>query len=117
MKRSICLILFAIIITQSCVVYQTTPVPVEKAVDKGKVKFVANDTIYRFEKIKLYDDKYYGMNYGKNGYKRMMLDDSAYVYLKDVEKSKKKSKILVVSILLGIPVLLISAWAVIYTYG
>ncbi len=110
--KNLALLLIVIILSQGCVVYQPTAVPLSEAHDKGRVKVITNsgDEI-RYKNIELEDGIFYVVHKERikndvKGYewveKRTILnsDTISSVYLKDYKKSKNKTVLLVA---VGIP--------------
>lgn len=98
------------LLVQSCVVYQTAPVPIEQAIDHGRVKVVTtlNDEVL-LKNIYLMDSIYYGGYYGQ----QIILDTAQIqeVYLQDMVESKRLSKkgaLITGIIIIGIPALLLA---------
>ena len=90
-KRTIGYLLTLLILSQSCVVYQKTSVPLEYAVDKGKVKLI---TTYG-EKFKLrYIEKEDSTYYGKLKLSDKVLPIPPAVVDSIFLKDKKKSTLL-----------------------
>ena len=95
-KKTIPYLLLVLMFTQSCVVYQKTPVPIDQAYNKGKVKVVTTPgSKYVFKNIVLEDETYSGIE-GKN---KINIDTAqvAAIYLKDIKKSKTRTIILILS--------------------
>jgi hypothetical protein len=93
----------------SCIVYQSTSIPLNEAANRGSAMVVnTRDDKLTFKNINLIDSAYYGI-YGKTQTRLYPYQISA-VYLKDIDKSKKKKRkttIIVASVIVGIPVLLL----------
>jgi len=100
---------FLMLISQSCVVYHKVAVPLDQAVEQGKVKMIApSGKAYKFTNIELRDSTYYGMGRAYlNQYtyitqigSKTPLDTTMHhaIYIKDVKKSKKRTVLLVVGL-------------------
>ena len=61
-KRTIAYLLTVLILSQSCAVYQKTSVPLESAVDKGKVKVIGDKKTRKYDNIILKGAMYYGVS-------------------------------------------------------
>lgn len=83
MKKSISVTLLAIILLQSCVIYQNTPVSLEEVLDKGKVKVEKNGKKLYFNNIIWDENSYYGVTSTYN----MLLDSTVSVYLQYIPYS------------------------------
>lgn len=104
MKKSVSFVLLAVILLQSCVVYQKTPVSLDQAYDKSAAKVVSlKGKEVKYQNIKLENNAYYGIK----GNKEVILDTLliSNVYLKDIEKSKQKTILNIGSVGLGIAIL------------
>ena len=61
MERQIVIFILVNILLQNCVVYQKTSVPIDSAINKGKVKLISTDgRKIHFQKIEKEDSLYYG---------------------------------------------------------
>ena len=103
MKRQFAIFLLVNILLQSCVVYQKTSVPLESAVEKGKVKLITTTgNKLNFRKIEKVDSIYYGT---LNSIKyHIPPDEVEAIYLIDKKKSKKISLIIVSTVIVGFTV-------------
>ena len=111
-KKNIPCLLIVLMLTQSCVVYQKTPVPIDQAYNKGKVKVVNTLGSKLFFKNMVLEDKTYFGIQGKNKTKTKI--DTAQVsaiYLKDFKKSKTRSIFLAISPAIAYLVFLAIFWA------
>lgn len=112
MKIYISAFLLAIILLQSCVVYQNVSVSIDEAYNKGKVKLITTTgkkiMINNIEKT---DTTYYG---DLGTYKlRIPADEVEAIYLYDKKESNKRSFI-VMGVSVGV---LIGIWIIVlYTY-
>lgn len=93
LKRIIAIGILFMIFSQSCVVYQKTPVPIESV--KGStsvVKMVMKDGGVKHLHQLDYDSGKYIGNMGRGDFQ---VDTAAveYIYLKDIQKSKRKNLI------------------------
>ena len=105
MKKSTFVFLLIALLFQSCVVYQNTSVSLEDAVNKGNAKVINKDgQDYRFTNIEFTDSLYYGID-EKN--QAILLHPTIFVYLQDIQQSKKKSRALGLGLGLGIPVVVL----------
>ena len=96
MKKIISISLLTIFLLQSCVVYQKTPVPIEQAYDKGKIKVVNTlGSEFVFKSMALEGETYIGID-GKD---RIIIDATqvSAIYLKDIKKSKMWTILLAIS--------------------
>jgi len=108
MKKSISFILFATILLQSCVAYQKTSVSLNEAENKGKVKVTTTlGNNLEFFNIDFRDSVYYG-DYGKSR-DEIALDSAqiSSIYLQDIRRSKNQTTITIVSLVIGIPLIVI----------
>ncbi len=118
-KKTIYSVSFLLIVFQSCVVYQKTPVSIQKAYNQGKAKISithTTDVTYNNGVVKAAKsnaDLYYkniiledGFYYGIYENRKIKIDTTAVlaIYLKDIEKSKKSTWQLFT---IGIPVVFI----------
>ena len=61
MKKLISIVLLALFLLQSCVIYQKTSIPIDSAVAKGKVKLISTEgREIHFDKIEKKDSLFYG---------------------------------------------------------
>ena len=85
-------LLGVIFLFQGCTVYQQQSSNLSQVVGQGGVKVINdNDIAYQFNDVLLKNGQYYGVN-GRD----TLLIDSLHmksVYLKDIEKSRKKTKV------------------------
>ena len=95
-KKTFPYLLIALMLTQSCVVYQKTPVPIEQAYDKGKIKVVNTFGSKLFFKNMVIEGETYFAMQGQNKIKIDQAQVSA-IYLKDIKKSKTRTLILIIS--------------------
>ncbi len=125
MKKSISLSLIALLLLESCVVYQKIPIALSEAHDRGKVKVITNtDEKLKFKKIIIEDSVYYGFDRKKlkNEYgefewvditRQLNVDVVEAIYLKD----RKKSIVRTVFLVLATPLVIILGtflfWAII----
>lgn len=118
-RKTIYYLLSLLILFQSCVVYQKTPVPIQKACNQGKAKISithTTDVTYNngvVKAAKSNTDLFYkniileeGFYHGIYENKKIEIDTTAIsaIYLKDIEKSKKSTRQLFT---IGIPVVFI----------
>jgi hypothetical protein len=108
MKKAISIILLAIILLQSCVIYKKTPVSISESTNKGKVKIVRTNG----EKVALksmeYDflnGTYWGLRKGYSMDHRYKIDPTqvAEVYIIDKHDSRTGTVIVVIAIVIAIP--------------
>jgi hypothetical protein len=87
--------LINITLLHSCTVYNPTSTPLKASYDRGKVKVISirNDK-YIFNNISINDSTYIGIR-GKNT-TRLYPNQISAVYIKDIEKSKKRTKTLII---------------------
>ena len=103
MLKSIAILLLSAILFQGCVVYQTVSTPIAEAQYQGQVKVEnTNGMIWTFLNIEQIGDSYYGRK-KKN---KMLINEDlvASVFLKDIDKSKKKTRRVAIGLGVGIPV-------------
>ena len=107
MKKSISVVLLAIMLLQSCVAYQKTSVSINEACERGSVKVTnSSGKSTRFTNIVLKDSIYYGTNSSNR-----FIEEPLYpinirgIFLKDLKKSKEQS--IVFGVVLGVPILII----------
>jgi hypothetical protein len=90
--KTIAKLLIVIFLFQGCYVYQKQPSKLSQTVGQGPAKVINNiDKAYYFNEVILVNDRYYGID-GKDS----LLLDSLQIksaYLKDIEKSRKQTKI------------------------
>ena len=88
MKRNLIYLFTCLFSLQSCVVYQKTPVNIGYAIERGKVKVVANSgKKSKYKNISFSSDgSYIGMK-GGNSY-NINEEDISEIFLKDFKKSK-----------------------------
>ena len=108
MKRQIAIFILVNILLQSCVVYQDTSVSLNDAQNQGRVKVTTtygNDLT--LINIDFRDSVYYG-DYGKSQ-DEISLDSAqiSSIYLQDVRRSKNQTTITIVSLVIGIPLIVI----------
>ena len=89
-KQTIGYLLTLLILSQSCVVYQKTSVPLSEAHNQGRVK-VTNTVGMNFDflNIELRDGVYYGLH--KKSITRLYSAQISSIYLQDKQKSKTQS--------------------------
>lgn len=110
MKKSISIILLAILISQGCVtIYQKTPVTWAEVSNKGKLKIeTVKGKEIKYINIEMNDSDYYGVK----GKKKIKLDTSliSNIYLKDIKKSKLQTtlNLLSIPVFVGIYILVIT---------
>jgi hypothetical protein len=96
LKKSVSFVLLAVILLQSCVVYQQTSVPLDGAVDRGKVKLVnTSGNEFRFKNMYIKDSIYYGDS--KSQEIRIDTTEIKNIYLKDRKKSIKRTVLIALS--------------------
>ena len=97
--------LLAIILFQSCVIYQKSSVSLSEAYDKGKVKIEKRQGLPAYYKNLLFEE---GNYYGIYENKKVEIDTAiiANIYLKDVKKSKRTT-----IIIFGVVIPLVFAFA------
>ena len=108
MLKSIAIPLLSAFLFQGCVVYQSGSTPIAEAQYQGKVKIEnTNGMSWTFLNIEQVDDGYYGIK-KKN---KMLINEElvASVFLKDIDKSKKKTRRLAIGIGIGIPVAFVAS--------
>lgn len=118
-KSIISIFFLSVVLFKSCVVYQKTPVSIQKASNQGKAKISINhivDVAYNngvVKTVKSRTDLFYkniileeGFYYGIYENRKIKIDTTAVlaIYLKDIEKSKKTTWQLFT---IGIPVVFI----------
>ena len=103
MKKSVSILLLAALLFQSCVVYQKTSVSISEATDSGKVMVVDDLGTHKYKSIELNNGFYYGLNTPDTLTIKMPIyvDKITAIYLKDIKKSKKRTKGLVVGLAFG----------------
>lgn len=85
-NNKIVIIILSVIILQSCTLYHNSSASLEEAVDKGKVKVIANyGQTFKFDKIVQKDSVYYGL--GKNDTVQISSSDFSKIHLSDMRKS------------------------------
>ncbi|MDH5368167.1 MAG: hypothetical protein OEW67_14365 [Cyclobacteriaceae bacterium] len=98
-NTKIVIIIIAVIILQSCSVYNKPSVSIGEATDKGKVKVITNyGSTILFEKIERRDSVYYGFinnNVKSDSILQIFSDDDIAVYTLDAKKSKRRTRILI----------------------
>ena len=110
-KRTIAYLLTILILSQSCAVYQKTSVPLESAVDKGKVKLISTSgRAHYFAKIEKEDSIYYGRISSDKWSDKLLISPTSVeaLYLFDKKESNKLSWVIPLSVV-GIFVVIISA--------
>lgn len=104
MKKSASFVLLAVILLQSCVVYQQISVSPDSAVDKGKVKVVTTSGLeFIFENMYIKNNIYYG--HTKSQEIRIDTTQIKNIYLKDKKKSNKRTVLAALS-----PLIVYGAW-------
>ena len=92
MKKSVSITLLAIILLQSCAVYNKRPVLINEAYDKGKVKVIFNSgESFKYNFISWKDNNYFGVK-GKNQ-TRLDPNEIMSIHLKNINKSKWNQKL------------------------
>jgi len=84
------MLLCALILFQSCVVYQKTPVTLAQAADankKAKVEMKSHET-YRFKSIALENGQYYGLQKARNELVKIPLDADGISKIRLHDKSE-----------------------------
>jgi hypothetical protein len=115
-KRTIAYLILLLTLSQSCVIYQKTPVALSEAHDRGKVKVITNtDEKLMFKKIIQKDSIYYGLTPkrrkidGKQGWvditQQLNVDEVRAIYLKDQNRSNTAT--ITITILITIPLTII----------
>ena len=108
MKKSVPLVLLATLLLQSCVLYQTTPIPLSESTNKGKVKIVMTNG----EKVALKHIEYDFLNGTYWGLKKRYSMDHRYkidptqvaeVYLISKHDSRTATFIVTLAIVIAIP--------------
>ena len=101
MKKVFYVFVFASIYLQGCVAYRLGPTPINEAYNQGNAK-VVNEAgqEWRFKNIEFTDSLYYGIDKKKQA---LLLNPSSFVYLQDIQKSKRQSLALGLGLGLGIP--------------
>ena len=95
MKNSTSMLLLAVILLQSCVIYQKTQVPIDQAINVGRVKVINESGMeYKFHNIELEEGIYKGLL--KHESINLFNPDTLELYL----KNKSASNWLTVSILI-----------------
>ena len=105
MKKSASIILLATILLQSCVIYQSTPVPISESTNKGKVKIVRTNGEKVALKGMVYDNgTYWGLRKGYSKDHRYKIDPTqvAEVYIIDKRDSRTASVIFSIAIVIVI---------------
>ena len=90
-------LLIFVIFSQSCVVYQNTPVSLNDATDQGKVKLITNAGLeMKMKKIYTVDDQHFGI------YNSQKIQLQEYqiqsLYLKNKSKSNTRTFLLILGI-------------------
>ena len=107
MKKSVSLVLLATLLLQSCVLYQTTPIPISESTNNGKVKIVMTNG----EKVALkhieYDfinGTYWGLKKGYSKDHQYKIDPTrvAEVYLISKHDSRTASVVVTLAIVIAI---------------
>jgi hypothetical protein len=112
MNKSVSFVLLATMLIQSCVVYQKAPVSIDEAYNTKAVKIITKDGQAKvFENIVKEDSLYYGVLWDKHTL--LSLEEIESVYLKDVDKSKKRTILTLVGISVPLLALLIG-WIIVY---
>ncbi len=110
MKKAISLFLLVLILSQSCVIYQKTPVSISESTNKGKVKIVKTNGEKVALKGMVYDNgTYWGLRKGYSKDHEYKIDPAqvAEVYVIDKRDSRTASIILAVGIVIAIPLALL----------
>ena len=92
-------------LSQSCVVYNTNSVNLKQAQNKGKVKLTyENGRVYKFDNILVKDNIYYGIGIESISETQhtvheaaiMLLDSTkiSSIFIKDIGKSKRRTSVL-----------------------
>ena len=108
MLKSISLSLIALLLLQTCVVYQKTPVAISEAHDRGKVMVITNaDEKLMFKKIIQKDSIYYGLTTKRGGdiTQQLNVDEVMAIYLKDQNRSNRATIIVTVLITMSLTTL------------
>ena len=84
-KQTIPYFLILLMLFQSCVVYQKTPVPIHQSISRGEVKVEYNTGAeFRFKNIKLIDGEYYGIRKSQSSKNSIKIDSTnSRIYLKE----------------------------------
>lgn len=125
-KRIIFFAFILLFLNQSCVVYQKRAVPINQAVNQGKVKIMLESgQVYKFTNIEVRDSVYYGKGREYLDQYTYVVHDEAstpidstmikFIYIKDVKKSKRKTVWLVVG--LSLPVAYIVLGSLVFIFG
>ena len=114
MKKSVSVTLLAIILLQSCVVYQKTPVSLEKAYERGNAKVIlANNKTMEVKNIVKGDTLWYSHNIGNTYIKvPVKASDVISVYLKDDKKTKNTRIWVVAGLVAGLGLVVLIAMMV-----
>ena len=120
MKKIIPSLIFTLFLLQGCVVYQKTPVSVEDAVDKGKVKLITEQgQKIKYKKIIQRDSIYYGYDLKKlknvDGefewteitYRLMEIEIES-VHIQDKKKSTNRTILLALGLIPGVYILVVA---------
>ena len=107
-------------------VYHKSPVSINQAINQGKVKMLAETgQVYKFDKIELRDSNYFGMgreylneyNYISPEGAKTHIDSSMFkaIYIKDAQKSKTRTVLLVVGVSIPVAFFVIGTLAFIFS--
>ena len=103
------MLLCALILFQSCVVYQKTPVTLAQAADankKAKVEMKSHET-YRFKSIALENGQYYGLQKAHNDPVKVPLDADGILKIRLQDKSAStQSTVFLGIVAVGVPVII-----------
>ena len=101
MKKSVSITLLAIILLQSCAVYNNKPVSsLYEAAGKGKVKVVyKSGESFEYDFIALDDNNYFGVN-SKN-FTQLDPDEILSIHLKNRNNSSSKTEKIIAGIIIG----------------
>ena len=111
MMKSVSILLLTIILLQSCVIYQKTPVSISESTNKGKVKIVRTNGKRVALKGMEYDflnGVYWGLRKGYSKDHRYKIDPTqvSEVYIIDKHTSKTTSIVVAVGVILAITIAL-----------
>ena len=108
--KPVALLIIAVLLFQSCRVYEIQPVTLEQAIEpnKKKVKIITVDdrTLY-FDSLYFKNDKLYGlMNKNKNLKKKtevnIPIEKIKSIYVLEVKKSRTKTALAIIGVSIGI---------------
>ena len=114
MRKSISVTLLAIILLQSCAIYQITSVPISESINKGKVKMVkTNGDKVVLRGIEYENGTYWGLRQGYSKDHRYKIDHTqvSEVYIIDKYTSRSMSIVVAFGVIVAIPITVLLLWS------